>query len=851
MRRRSLLEYLDTFHRLGRETAYAERRGYRMARWSYREVAETASQFARELEARGVSAGECVLLWGENSAEWVAAFWGCMLRGAVVVPMDRIAAPDFALRVAQQVGAKLLVGSRDRASLEPALPAMALEDLPQQVAHHRRALYAHPNVERGHIVQIVFTSGTTAEPKGVLISHGNILANLEPLEAEIQKYLKYERFFHPIRFLNLLPLSHVFGQFLGIFVPPLLGAMVIFQDSLNPSEVVRTIQRERVSVLVAVPRALETLRAKLERDLEAEGRLDWLRQQMEAAEGEKFVRRMWRFRRIHCRLGWKFWAFVLGGAALPAETETFWSRLGFAVIQGYGLTETTSLVSVNHPFRLGKGSIGKVLPGCEIKLDANGEILVRGENIAAGYWQGQGVQPVEGSGAEPGWFRTGDLGEVDAEGNLYFKGRKKDVIVTPEGMNVYPEDLEAGLRREPEVRDCVVIGLARDGNAEPCAVLLLRDASSDPVAVVQRANARLAGYQHMRRWVVWPEQDFPRTPTQKPRTNVIAEAVQAQLAAPGEVKAERSQLADLIARVIRSGRGPAPAQLSPDAQLATDLNLSSLDRVELLSAIEDRYQVDLNETTFTAATTVRELEQMLRQATQEKTRRLEYVYPRWAQRWPITWIRFAVYYLLTWPATHLLAQPRVRGRENLRGVRGPVLVVANHTTRSDIGFILAALPPRLRHRLAVAMGAERLQSMRRPPPEWGFFPRCLHRINYALMVVLFNVFPLPQQSGFRESFQFAGELVDRGYSVLVFPEGELTRDGTIGAFRAGIGLLANKLNIPAVPMRIEGLFEVKQSGKRYARPGRIRVTIGAPLQFAPDADSASIAQELERRVKEL
>ena len=852
MRRRSLVEYLDAFHRHGRETAYVQPRGYRTVRWTYRQVAETALQFAAELEVRQIGVGDRVLLWGENSGEWVVAFLGCVLRGAVVVPMDHIAARDFALRVARQVDARLLVCSRERTQLDFAVPAIPLEDLPERIAHHPRATYASPALDRRDIVQIIFTSGTTAEPKGVVISHGNILSNLEPLEAEIQKYLKYERFFHPLRLLNLLPLSHIFGQFLGLFVPPLLGATVLFQDTLNPAEVIHTIRRERVSVLVTVPRVLETLRGKLERDLEAEGRLDWFHKQMQAAEGERFIKRMWRFRSIHGRFGWKFWAFVSGGAALPEETETLWSRLGFAVIQGYGLTESTSLISVNHPFRLGRGSIGKVLPGREIKLASNGEILVRGENIAAGYWQGKEIQPVVSSSAteetEAGWFRTGDLGAVDAEGNLYFKGRKKNVIVTPEGMNIYPEDLEAALHRQPEVRDSVVVGLERGGNAEPCAVLLLRDPASDPPAIVQRANASLAEYQRMRHWFVWPEQDFPRTPTQKPRTVVITEVVQAQLAAPGGAAAETSELAELIHRVVESGRGRAPARITPDTQLATDLNLSSLDRVELLSALEDRYQVDLNESAFTAATTVRELEQMLRQPA---LRRSECTYPRWTQRWPTAWIRLLVYYLLIWPATVLLGSPRIRGREHLRGVRGPVLVVCNHTLYLDPAFVLLALPPRLRHRLAVAMGGERLQLMRHPPPEWGFFRRCVNRITYALVVALFNVFPLPQQSGFRESFQFAGESVDRGYSILVFPEGELTRDAQIAPFRSGIGLLANKLNIPVVPMRIDGLFELKQMQRRNARFGQVRVIIGAPVQFEPDADPAVITRELEARITSL
>ena len=187
-----------------------------------------------------------------------------------------------------------------------------------------------------------------------------------------------------------------------------------------------------------------------------------------------------------------------------------------AAIQGYGLTETTSLVSVNHPFRIGRGSIGKVLEGREVKLDESGEILVRGANIAAGYWEDGETLAVTRNGDDAGWFHTGDLGALDAEGNLYFKGRKKNVIVTAAGMNVYPEDLEALLRHEPEVKDCVVVGLERGGNAEPCGVLLLRDERQvkhprHAAGIVARVNESLAEYQRMRSWFLWPEADFPRT----------------------------------------------------------------------------------------------------------------------------------------------------------------------------------------------------------------------------------------------------------------------------------------------------------------------------------------------------
>jgi long-chain acyl-CoA synthetase len=217
----------------------------------------------------------------------------------------------------------------------------------------------------------------------------------------------------------------------------------------------------------------------------------------------------------------------------------------------------------------------------------------------------------------------------------------------------------------------------------------------------------------------------------------------------------------------------------------------------------------------------------------------------------VTWVRGFFYYLLTWPAMHLMAHPRVIGRENLRGVKGPVLVASNHVIYLDVGFVLAALPMRLRHRLAVAMGGERLAEMRRPPADLPFLRRGLQRLKYFLVVSLFNVFPLPKSSGFRESFRFAGDLADRGWSVLVFPEGDLTPDGKLQAFRAGIGLLANNLNIPVVPMRIDGGYEIREAGSLFNRPGRIRVHIGPPLKFAAGADPQEITRELERRVAEL
>jgi long-chain acyl-CoA synthetase len=258
--------------------------------------------------------------------------------------------------------------------------------------------------------------------------------------------------------------------------------------------------------------------------------------------------------------------------------------------------------------------------------------------------------------------------------------------------------------------------------------------------------------------------------------------------------------------------------------------------------------VDLSETAFTAADSVASLEKLIERP---EARSAAIHYPRWAQKWPVQWIRVAVFYFVQRPAMLLLGWPRIRGRENLRGVQGPVLVVANHITYVDPAYILAALPGRLRRRLAVAMEGEVLEVMRRPPEGAGFFSRLFLRLQYLLTVSLFNVFPLPQKSGFRKSFAFAGELLDGGWSVLVFPEGIRSGDGTMAPFRAGTGLLATRLRVPVVPMRFDGIIERKLAGGKWAPPGAIRVTVGAPVEFSESQPAEEIARELQRRVESL
>jgi long-chain acyl-CoA synthetase len=887
MSRENLISLFCDFQRFQRDPAIVQQRGYRLQSCTYLELASRAVILRNALQSHGIRPGDRVLLWGPNSVEWIAAFWGCLLLGAVAVPLDDSSSPDFAVRVARDSQVKLIVASRSKPSPDRAMPVLVMEDLPDTSApaHVSRnvsretpwPLFETPVREpltRDHLAEILFTSGTTAEPRGVVLTHGNFLANLEPIERGIQPYFKYERFLHPLRFVSLVPLSHVFGQFMALFVPPLLGATVVFENSTNPMEILRTIKRERATVLIAVPRMLDLLRSAIEREIDSRGWRKWFDKNYAAAVNRPFLRRAWRFRRIHRLFGWKFWAFISGGAALGSETEFFFKRLGFAVVQGYGMTETASLISLNHPFSAAEGSVGRILPDREFKLAEDGEILVRGENVSSGYWEKGSLQ--QSLNENGGWLRTGDLGELDANGNLKFRGRKKNVIVTPAGLNIYPEDLEAALKKQPAIRDAVVVPLNPNGNAEPCAVLLInrkeveevdeaKDVKDPDVATaVTSANTALAEYQQVRNWLVWPELDFPRTPTGKPRLAIIAtraaELLQSSVGARYIVASlEASDPAKSTSVKSTSDLLSQPLSSTSFTSSTSLTSLSSLDRVELLSALEQRYNIELNESAFSEAKSVADIQKLIEQpgAPNGKPNRegnAGWHYPRWALREPVRLFRLCTYYALVWPATQILGHPRAVGRHNLKDLRGPVIVISNHITRrADIGLVLAALPARFRHRLATAMGGESLRRMRVPPREWFFAKRWAYALGYWLVTALFNVFPLPQFSGFRQSFRFAGESADRGYSVLIFPEGEVnnSEDGRMAPFQAGIGLLAENLALPIVPMRLDGVWQMKRERRRLARLGEITVHIGAPVTFPPGTPPAEIAQHLESIVKAL
>ena len=855
MMRPDLASLVEDWRRNECERAVVLHRGNRALPTSYAELARLSGRFAAGLRELGIKPGERVLVWGENSAEWMAAYFGCVLCGVLVVPLDASGSPEFARRVIAEVQPRLLVGDAVLLSmLSVEEPKILLADL-VRVLPTEPDFAVDPAVQLDAPLQIVFTSGTTSEPRGVVHTHRNVLASVEPIQREIARYRRYERPFHPLRFLHTLPLSHVFGQFMGMWLPPLLSAEVHFIDGMEPSRLLTTIKRERVSVLVAVPRILDLLRVYLSQ------RFPSLQRELDGSAGWPAWKRWWRFRALHRVLGFKFWALICGGATLPAELESFWNRLGLALIQGYGMTETAALVTLNHPFRVGKGTLGRALPGREVRLSTDGEIQVRGDMLAAGSWRNGSFQPRMGE-----WLATGDLGVQEASGELRFVGRKGDVIVTAAGLNVHPQDLEAAVLDQPGVRECAVVGCETPRGMVPIAVVLFGGDEQQLRQVVEGANARLAGFQQLHYVLRWPEPAFPYTSTGKLLRRRITAWACNQIAPAREGSATENSTDTLLAVIAEITREPV-ANDSGSQRLTEDLHLDSLGRVQLQSALETQLGVEIGDDAMASLGTLSELREIVAQqrrhpvydprvnledsaaqpivvkSSADLEPRGPLRYPRWPWSRPVQWLRACFIELVARPLVWLLAAPcvRVDGRAALRG---PLLVVANHVNTFDVPLILYALPGPVRRHMSAAMSAEVLADMRHGRGQANALLGLLARPAAWLVVALFNAFPLPRLSGFRRSFAHAGEAMDRGYSVLVFPEGRRSHTGELQPFRPGIGLLVRQSGVPVLPVLVQGTGTAGRKTNRWFRSGRVVVHVGELMRFEGSAPPEEITERL-------
>jgi len=791
--------------------------GFRSYTYRYPDIAHMAACFAARLRADGVRKGDAVMIWSESRPGWIAALWGCLLEGVIVVPVEPQSSEELFRKLEQKVRPRLVLLG-DRVGNVPSTSELPVWRL-SEIEHVGEAANLEPvPLYADDIAEIVFTSGTTAEPKGVVITHRNLAAQLRPIEDQIAPYRKYVHPFAPLRILNLLPMSHLFGQSLSTFVPPLIPASVVFISSTSPHEIARQIRRRRVCVLVSVPKVLEVLRDFV------------LHRFPEAVQTRNSVGawplRWWRFRAIHRMFGWKFCCLVSGGAPLPAALERFWTSLGFVVVQGYGLTETAPVISFTHPFHVRHGTAGRPLTGVDVRIADDGEVLVRGDSVTPGYFEA----PQQTSEAvREGWLHTGDYGERDNEGNLIIRGRKKEIIVTPEGLKVFPEDVEAMLNLLPGVRESAVIGTNRVH-----AVLVL-NSGADVDAIVRQANAKLEEHQKIRSVSVWPGAELPRTgTTSKLRRAEIAAIIQQGAGQP--VSKPGTDLASLISKY-------APGRtIGPDTTIE-ELGLSSLDRLELMMDLEEKLGASVDERAFASVTKVADLAKSL-PVTEETS------FPTYNRSWIAKLIRGISLETILLPIAGMIARRSVFGLENLDSLPGPVIFAANHQSHFDTPIILASLPLRWRRRIAAAMWKGYFDAHFHPEK----YSRLQHWTNgflYWLVALLFNGFPIPQtEAGAGESIRYMGELVDEGWSVLIFPEGERTVTGEIGRFFPGVGMIASRLQRQVVPIRLRGFDRVLPRNAKWPHSGRVEVSFGAPIPLQGDSYPA-LARRVEEAVRNL
>lgn len=463
---------------------------------------QRAQQFAGHLQAQNIAQGDRVLIWSASRINWMIAYLATLLVGAVVVPLDVNTREDFLARVTQTTEAKYLITTpKQYQSLQaPPLPLIDIENLPTGTFDPARL----PQVQGDDLAELVFTSGTTGQPKGVMLSHHNIASNA--LAA-----LKVVDIQNSDRSLSILPLSHMLEATIEVAILS-SGASIVYARSLVPDTLLKLLGSQGITCMILVPQALQLFMNGIEREVR--------RQKKETAWAllHRIALRLpfaWRralFSSVHKRFGGHFRFFISGGAYLPPNLETRWENMGFRVMQGYGTTECAPIVSVMPYHEHAYGTIGKPLPGVQIRIADDGEILVHGPNVALGYWKNP---EATAAAFQDGWYHTGDLGYQDARGYLYIKGRKKNLIVLSNGLNVYPEDVENALLTNTAIKDAVVIGLTENGHEPVVHAVLLMDDSAQAKAAIQQTNKQLASHQQVRGFTIWPEQDFPRTHTLK------------------------------------------------------------------------------------------------------------------------------------------------------------------------------------------------------------------------------------------------------------------------------------------------------------------------------------------------
>jgi long-chain acyl-CoA synthetase len=843
---RDLLELLDAACENHRTRVALRMTGERKDRWTYGELRRASDRVAAFLAGAGVAKGDRVLLASENRPEWAVAYFGILRAGAAAVPVDPQLTEAELANLWRGAGAKVALLSEEAAERAPGLAALAAAAVPgARAALLHEALAAggavpHPRVGPDDLASLIFTSGTTGTPKGVMLTHRNFTSLVAKLSTVFD--------LGPgDGLLSVLPLHHTFEFTCGLLVPLARGAEVEYLDELTSDAIGEALESGRVTAMIGVPALWSLLHRKITQELAAkpgfvEAAFDALKKGNAALRDSRLGVNLGKLLLwpVHRRFGGRLRLLVSGGSALDPEVQQAFREMGFDLYEGYGLTEAAPVLAVSNPEEPAPpGSVGPALPGVELRIadpDASGvgEVLARGPNVMAGYWRG-GASP----GVDPertaevlagGWLRTGDLGRIDAEGNLTLVGRAKDVIIDANGKNVYPDEIEE-LYRDPElVKELCVVGLP-DGAGEKIAMLLVPEAGPREElrarleAHVRKVSASLPFHKRVKVWHVL-DGDLPKTATRKVKRPLVRdELLRREAAALAGRRAREAAPAggdawvlDLVAEVARRPR----AEVTHASLLAADLGFDSLLVTELQAALEAAGVHGSAVEHLKDVTTVGELARAVGSAPHRQTAHLREPEPRAADGdgaepvevpRPLAALGRALLGAGQRALYRGVYETRIVGEAFLPRGRS-VLVVANHASHLDMGLV----------KVAMGEAGEKLAAL---AAKDYFFDTRLKRSYFENFT---NLIPMERDGSLKKSLRAASEALARGWSLLIFPEGTRSRDGEMKPFFPTAGYLSLHGQVDVLPVHLGGTWEAFPPGASLPKRAPLEVRFGPPLR---------------------
>lgn len=820
----NLVEILkESADKFSGKPAFTMKMDFRSKTFTFNEVLKLSRQFALYLNEKKITKDDKVIICAPNSPYWICSFWGCIIQQVIVIPLNIQSSKEMIEGVIRETKAKLLIKHQFfRYQLEDSIEQLKIENFEELLKETDESGFSADRIPRDKIMEILYTSGTTGKPKGVILTHQNLLSNLDAVDNIMTTSFKNAKM------LSVLPLSHIYEQNLGFLFPIRKGIHVIYVHSFT--EIRNLMKKHKITLIIAVPEFLQLLMSRIEARFESKSHrfiFDNLLKLSEKVKNKTFSKLI--FFPVHMELGGKLNTVASGGASLDIELEKKWVALGIDILQGYGLTETSPVVAMNRKDEKKAGSVGKIIPGVEVKIAEDKEILVRGPNVFSGYYKDE--EKTKEAFTEDGWFKTGDLGEFDQDGFLFLKGRKKYLILGPGGQNVYPEDIENVLIQIPGVEDSCVLGLEDPQGRVKIHAVLLVDALKikEEERIIAKANEKLASYQHISEWTIWPEEDFPRTVTRKIKREEVLKYIKGKEIEKVD-KEKKGKLIWILSRLS----GINKDKIHAESKVIDDLNLDSLTRVELLVWIEEDFNIVIPESELTKETTVADLEDLIRKRTlpPESIKLRKWTRNKWLL--PVKWVG-SVFFLLFGKIFIIL---KVKGEENLNDLPLPAIFMANHTSFLDSLAIYMALPSHIRKRVSFAAARDVLYEQ--------------FKAISIVIEIIFNSFPIQRgkQQNIRKGMELMGEMLDEGYSVIVYPEGRMSRTGLLQDLKRGAGVAAMEMDAWIMPVKVKGTNQIVPFDKYFPqRRGTVEITFGKRLKFKRTDENTEVIKGIKNELE--